>query len=202
MSLTGSILRFCSRAEAMLIKGSAKLSGRISSDLNCHGIFHIEHWRAGRLLRSFDAPNMVTNEGKNSLLNIMFHGTSQIGTWHLAPIKGQGGTGVAVTDTYTNLPSSNDWTESEDYDETLRQDFVEGAAGSQQISNSGNKAQFTIDATVTLEGIMCVGNATTGADTKGDNAASAAVLFATALFSANVDAEDDDVLKVTYTISA
>ncbi len=186
------------RASAEVIKDANK---PVKSILNPRGVFHIEHWRTGKLLRKFDCPNGVTNEGKDALLDIMFHNATQITVWYLAPLKTQTGSGVQPDDTYVAIgEAGNEWTESQDYDETLRQEFVEGAASSQQINNSGNKAVFTMDATVTIEGILCVGGGT-AASTKADKNGGG-TLWATALFAASVDVEDNDELKVTYTVSA
>lgn len=188
---------FNQRATAEVIKGANK---PVKSTIKPRGMFHIEHWRAGKLLQEFDCQNGVTNEGKDALLDIMFHADTQITTWYLAPLKLQTGAGVQPDDTYVAIgEAGNEWTESQDYDETLRQEFVEGPASSQQINNSGNKAIFTMDATVTIEGVLCVGGGT-AASTKGDKAGGG-TLWATALFAADVDVEDDDELKVTYTVS-
>ncbi len=178
-----------------------KANNPVKSHIKAKGIFHIEHWRAGKLLRHFDCPNGVTNEGKDALLDIMFHADTQITTWYIAPLKTQTGSGVQDDDTYVAIgQAGNEWTESEDYTEGVRQEFVEGPASSQQINNSGNKAVFTMNATVTIEGVLVVGGGT-APTTKGDNAGGG-TLWATALFAANVDVENLDELKVTYTVSA
>ena len=185
------------RAFAEVVKGANK---PVKSEIVPKGVFHVEHWRAGKLLQEFDCKNGVTNEGKDALLDIMFHNATQITVWYLAPLKTQTGSGVQPDDTYVAIgEAGNEWTESQDYDETLRQEFVEGAASGQQINNSGNKAIFTMDATVTIEGVICVGGGT-AASTKADKNGGG-TLWATALFAASVDVEDDDELKVTYTVS-
>ncbi len=171
------------------------------SEIVPKGVFHIEHWRAGVLLKEFDCKNGVTNEGKDALLNIMFHADTQITTWYIAPLKTQTGNGIQDDDTYVAIgQAGNEWAESQDYTEGVRQEFVEGPASGQAINNSGNKAIFTMNATVTVEGVLVVGGGT-AATTKGDNAGGG-TLWATALFAANVDVENLDELKVTYTVSA
>lgn len=173
---------------------------KFESKIKPHGIFHIEHWRAGKCINKFDCPNMVTNEGKDALLDIMFHADTQITTWYLAPLDNQTGSGVQADDTYAAIgQAGNEWDETSEYDETLRQEFVEGPASSQQINNSASKATFTMSASITVEGIMCVGGGT-AASTKADNAGGG-TLWATALFASSIAVVDDDELKVTYTVS-
>lgn len=173
---------------------------KVESEIKPHGVFHVEHWRNGKCINEFDCPNMVTNEGKDALLDIMFHADTQITTWYLAPIDNQAGAGVQADDTYAAIgQAGNEWDETSEFDETLRQAFVEGPASSQQITNSASKAVFTMSATVTVEGIMCVGGGT-APSTKADNAGGG-VLWATALFASSVAVVDDDELKVTYTVS-
>jgi hypothetical protein len=173
---------------------------KLASDVKPHGVFHVEHWRNGKCINAFDCNNMVTNEGKDALLNIMFHAATQITTWYLAPIDNQTGSGVQADDTYVAIGAAgNEWDETSEYDETLRQAFVEGPASSQTITNSASKAIFTMNATVTVEGIFCVGGGT-AASTKADNAGGG-TLWATALFAADVNLVDDDELKVTYSVS-
>lgn len=173
--------------------------------LDPKGIFHIEHYRNGKLLRKFDCPNGVTNEGKNFLLDVMFHGTTAAGTWYLSLVFNQGGTGVDATDTYDDINQvGNDWDEFESYEiaasGVTRATFTEAAASAQQITNSANKAQFDIVGTGTIEGVFCCGLGA-AAMTQGDHAADGK-LWATALFTGgDVNVENGDTLKVTYTVS-
>lgn len=44
--------------------------------------------RAGRVIEEFEDHNLVVNEGLNSLLNIMFNGSTQITTWYLGLFEG------------------------------------------------------------------------------------------------------------------
>ncbi len=173
--------------------------------LDPKGKFHIEHWRKNKLLRKFECPNGITNEGKNFLLDVMFHGTSAAATWYLSLVYNQGGTGVAADDTYDDINQvGNDWDEFESYeiaaDGTIRATFTEAAASAQQITNSTNKAQFDIVGTGTIEGVFCCGLGT-NANKQGDHAADGK-LWATALFTGgDVNVENGDTLKVTYTVS-
>ena len=47
------------------------------------GTYHGQIVRDGKVIDEWEDHNIVVNEGLNSLLDIMFHGTTQIGTWYL-----------------------------------------------------------------------------------------------------------------------
>lgn len=138
--------------------------------------------------------NLVTNEGLNALLDIMFHGSTQITTWYIALFESDS------TPAAGNTYASPGVTECTAYDEANRVAFVEAAASSQSITNSANKASFTINASKTIYGAMLVGGGT-GADTKGDTAGGG-TLYCSSRFTSSKAVEDDDVLKVTVTLTA
>lgn len=138
--------------------------------------------------------NVVTNEGLNALLDIMFHGSTQITTWYIALFESD--STPAAGNTYA-VPGV---TESEAYDEATRVAFVEAAASSQSITNSANKASFTISATKTIYGAFLVGGGS-AASTKSDTAGGG-TLYCSSRFSSAKSCEDDDSLKVTVTLTA
>jgi len=138
--------------------------------------------------------NLVVNEGLDAILDIMFHAATQITTWYVAIFESD--TTILATHTYA-VPG---YTESTAYDEATRPEYNEAAASSQSITNSANKATFTMNATKTIYGAALVGGGT-GPDTKGDTAGGG-TLFCAAQFSASKSVEDNDTLEVTYTISA
>ena len=157
------------------------------------GTFHIEcRDRFGNLKWVEDAKNLVVNEGLNKVLDVMFHGVSQIGTWFVGLIDDDGyGVGPQAADT---MASHAGWGESLDYDESLRQEWVEGAAASQSITNA-TSADFSINATETMKGIFLTSSVVKGG--------SAGTLWAASLFSGGDQAvSNGDTLKVTYTINA
>jgi hypothetical protein len=92
------------------------------------------------------------------------------------------------------------YTESTAYDELTRPAYNEAAASSQSITNSANKAVFTISGTKTMYGASIVGGGT-AASTKGDTAGGG-TLFCYAKFDNARAVYDNDVLNLTYTISA
>jgi len=166
--------------------------------LNPKGRFVVEHWRDGEKIGEYDMPNTIVNEGKNSLLDVMFHAATQITTWYLGLVNT--GATIVVGDTYAQINGTNGWDEFTDYDEATRQEWTEGASSSQTITNA-TPIVFTISATGTVYGLFLVGGGT-DPEVK-DDAAGGGVLWAAAAFaSGEVAVLDNDQLKVTYTVSA
>lgn len=167
----------------------SKQNALISSiwDWKCYG-------PDGKLKWTDSNHNLCTDEGLNALLDIMFHGSTQITTWYIAIFE----------DDYTpiagNTYATPGYTESTAYDEATRPEFVEAAASSKSITNSANKASFTMNATKTIYGGSLVGGGT-GATTKGDTAGGG-TLYCSSQFTTEKPVEDDDVLKVTVTLTA
>ena len=134
--------------------------------------------------------NIIVNEGLNHILDVIFHAATQITTWYIAPFEGNY-TPVA-TDTAANITANS--TESTAYTESTRVEYNEAAAASQSITNSANKATFSINATKTLYGAFLVSNSTKSATT--------GTLAAASRFSASRAVVNTDQLLVTYTITA
>lgn len=158
--------------------------------LRVGGIFHCEHVRDGQVIDAWDQPNLVTNEGLNSLLDIYFHGTTQITTWYLGLFEGNY-TPVATVTAATITSAS---TECTAYDEATRVAFDEAAAASQSITNSASKATFTFNATKTIYGAFLASASAKSATT--------GTLFSATRFSASKAVVDDDQLLLTYTFTA
>ena len=171
------------------------------------GTFKVDHYRKGKRINSWTFKNGITNEGKNKLLDVMFHATTQITTWYLGLIDNVGYTALAASDTYAGIDGANGWDEFPDYtdpgnsDSALtRPEWTEGAASSQAITNS-SVVVFDITATGTVKGIFLVGGGS-ASDTKSDNAGGG-TLWATALFTGgDVPVQNGDALRVTYTVNA
>lgn len=168
------------------------------------GVFTAEIWRPTKNSRSgginyelidvLKSHNIITNEGLDAILDIMLHASTQITTWYC--VMSETNTSPAAGMTYAT-PS---FTETTAYDEANRPEYNEAAASSQSITNSANKAQFTMNATKTLYGAALVGGGT-GASTKGDTAGGG-TLLCYALFASSRGVVDDDVVNLTYTVSA
>jgi uncharacterized Zn-binding protein involved in type VI secretion len=186
-------------------KVAASRSRDAASELGLSGRFNVEHWRDGRLLATYCFPNGIVDEGKDLLLNVMFHGTSAIGTWYIGMVDNDGYTALADDDTYDDIDQAgNGWDEFADYtvggNATIRATWDEAAASTQSITSS-TVATFDITASGTVKGLFVVGG--TNAATKGDHTASGNYLWATALFtSGDVPVNSGDQLKLTYTVNA
>jgi len=165
-------------------KSRAKLKGR----------FIVECFRKGKLLWEEDVGNIITNEGLDAILDVMLHAATQITTWYCTLVETD--TAPAAGMTYA-VPV---YTESTAYDEATRPAYVEAAASSQSITNSANKAVFTIDAAKTMYGASLVGGG--GAPTTKADAAGGGTLLCYAKFAASRAVVDDDVINLTYTLSA
>ena len=165
------------------------------SKVKLGGVFELEcRDKHGKLKWIEKAPNIVTNQGLNAILDIMLHASTQITTWYCAIVETN--TSPAAGLTYA-VPS---YTECTTYDEATRPAYVEAAASGQSITNSANKAVFTMNATKTLYGAALVGGGS-AATTKGDTAGGG-TLLCYALFSSSRAVVAADVVNLTYTISA
>lgn len=178
-----------------------------SEILKPRGRFVVEHFRNGRRINEYQFPNGICNEGKNKLLDVMFHGGTPIGSWYLGLISNTSYSALAATDAYANIGVSNGWTEFTSYTDgnntdnaTTRPEWQEGAAASQSITNS-TVAIFNVTAAGTVKGVFLSGGVAQ-ASLKSDHTAGGC-LWATALFSSgDVAVQNGDQLKVTYTVSA
>jgi len=137
--------------------------------------------------------NIVTDEGLNRILDVFFHQTTVTATWYCGLVESNTAADHAMT---YDVPV---FTESTSYDEAARVAYNEAAATSSHITtNSANKAVFTINDTKTMYGAFLA-----SVSTKGDHTAGADnVLFCYSLFAQSRAVGDDDVINLTYAITA
>lgn len=154
------------------------------------GYFTIEHYRDGKLLGKETTHNLITNQGLNHLLDVLLRGTTQVSPWYVALFEGN--YTPTSGDTAANFTANA--TESTAYDEATRVEYVEAAAASQSTTNSANKATFTINATKTIYGAALLSASAKSAIT--------GTCLAVTRFTTSRAVIDNDVLQVTYTISA
>lgn len=164
--------------------------GGIFMPLRMGGIFHIDHMRDGALLDRMECPNLVVNEGLDHVLNTVFHGGTQIATWYLGLFEGN----YTPIATVTGATIAAAATESTAYTESQRQEYNEAASSAQSITNSANKATFTMNANKTIYGAFLASNAT--------KSSTSGVLFSAARFSTAKVVAPDDQLLLTYTFNA
>lgn len=159
-------------------------------NLEVGGVFSLEHWRDGELIGVDETPNLVVNEGLNHILNVIFHGGTQVATWYLGLFEGN----YTPVATVTAATITSAATESTAYDESTRQEYNEAAASGQSITNSANKATFTMNANKTIYGAFLVSSST--------KSGTSGTLMAAARFGTAKTVADDDQLLLTYTFNA
>jgi hypothetical protein len=169
-------------------KAEAKLETKpeAGSGFAIGGIFEFECFdKDGNLKWKETIHNLVVNEGLNNILDVYFHNTSQTATWYIG-LKGTGAPAAGDT-----LASHGSWTEFTSYSGD-RKEFVENAASSQSIDNSGNPGVFNINGSGTVAGAF-LSSVSTG---------TAGVLFSAVDFSVSRSVDSGDTVNVTYTVSA
>lgn len=171
------------------------------------GRFQVEHFRKGVRISSYSFKNGIVNEGKNFLLDVMFHGTAAKSPWYLGLIDKLNYTSLADDDKYDDIDQAgNGWDEFSLYTDpgnggsaATRPEWTEGSASAQSITNS-SVVQFDITGSGDVKGVFLAGG--TNAQTKSDHTAVGNILWATALFPTDdVTVVNADELKVTYTVS-
>lgn len=154
------------------------------------GVFTVEHVRNGEVIGKEEIHNLVVDQGLNHILDTVFHGSTPVTTWYVGIFEGN--YVPLATDTASNFPGSA--TESIVYDEANRIEYVEAASSSKSITNSANKATFTINATKTIYGGFLASVAT--------KSSTSGTLMAAAKFGTARSVVSGDQLLITYTFSA
>lgn len=142
---------------------------------------------SGRLKWQDEARNLIVDEGCNHLLDVLLHGTTQVDPWYLG-LKLTGT--VAAGDTYA---SHAGWTEFAEYSGD-RKEYVEGAAASRQITNSGSVGTFDITSAGQVYGGLLCSIASKDSAT--------GTLLCAADISSSRTVDSGDQINVTYTITA
>ena len=154
------------------------------------GRHEVEIWRKGKLIHKETVKNGITNGGANYILNAgFFDATDGVDTWFIGLITNPGT--LAAADT---LASHAGWTEWTTVDESpVRQAWVvvEATGTARALTNTASVATFTMSAGGTLKGIF-VCSVQTG---------TSGLLWSTANFTSAITVLDDDVIKVTYSVS-
>lgn len=152
----------------------------------------IEHYRNGKLIDTYSLYNDITNEGKNSILEVYFKDGTQIAStsWFIGLISNSGFSALAAADT---MSSHSGWTEFTGYTQSTRVAWGPGTPASQSVTNA-TPATFDINASGTLKGIFVPSNSTKSGTT--------GKLWATGLFTADVPVSNGDQMKITYTVSS
>lgn len=166
---------------------------KADDQLNLGGTYKVEHWRDGKLLRTIEGHNLVTNVGKNYALGVAFVSTTQIGTssWVIGLISDDSYTGIVVGDT---MSSHAGWTEFTGYSEANRVAWGQGAVAS-QVTTNASPAVFSITSADTIKGFFVTSQNTKGGTT--------GTLWSGVLFtSGDTPVINGDELRVTYSLGA
>lgn len=134
--------------------------------------------------------NIVVNEGLDHILNTVLHNGTQVSTWYVGLFKGN--YTPLATDTAANITSNA--TEATEYDETTRVEYNEAASSSQSVTNSANKATFTMNSSITVYGAFLVSTSTKSGTT--------GTLLAASRFTSARSVVATDQILLTYTFSA
>lgn len=160
------------------------------TETKCSGEFLFEAYdRHGNLKWSERFANGATTAGLNDLLTVGFNSGTQKTSWFMGLISNASFSALAAGDT---LASHAGWLELTDYTSATRPQWTPGTAASGSIVNT-TTVDFTINATVSINGAFLASNSTKGGTT--------GILYATGSFLNPQSLVNTDVLKVTYTIT-
>jgi len=180
------------------------------SGIKFRGLFHAECYRwhdengnrfrdakgrfERRLMWEEEFSNLIVNEGLNHMLDVTLHGKTLIDPFYCVLFESD--TTILATHDY----AAPGYTEvNAAIDEATRPEYNEAAASGQSITNSANKATFTFNASKTIYGAALVGGSSTKGDTTDDGAH---VELCAAKFGSSRAVVDDDVINLTYTVTA
>ena len=156
----------------------------MNNKLGFKNTYKVECFREGQLVWTEERCNLVVNEGLDDVLNQYFKGVGYNAA-HYCGLKSEGA--ISANDT---LVSHAGWTELTGYDGN-RVAIVLGAVAGQSVSNTANRAQFDINASATIGGVL-IATVDTG---------TAGVLFGAVDFLAARPVLSGDTLVVTTTFT-
>jgi len=173
------------------------MNSQSNEGLKATGKFLIECYdKDGKLKWADESKNLVVNVGLQYMAGTALDGsTARITSWYLGLYGAASSNNPAAGDT---MSSHAGWTKVTDYTEATRPaaTFVAATtANPSVVTNSASKAQFTMNATVTVGGAFLTSNNTKGG--------TSGTLFSAKDFSSPGDRSvvSGDVVLVTYTFS-
>lgn len=137
--------------------------------------------------------NVVTNEGKNGMLDTYFAGSSYTGTWYMSLIT-NGSATLSSTYAVPIVTEISSGIVTSDTRPTISWSAASGGA------KSATTTSFSITGTATITGNMVVTGGS-GITTVGNTAATGGILFSAATFGSSKSVSSGDTLQVTYSIS-
>lgn len=159
-------------------------------NVNLVTLYEVECYRRGELVWEDSFHNLVTTQGKNLLLDVMFRIGGAANAWFVGLVNNASFTAYSVTDT---AASHTGWIEATGYSNATRRAYVAGTAALGSMSNVLSRAVFAINATATIKGAFM-----SNSSVKGGAAGS---LYGVGSFFAprSVIIGDDLSIKITLT---
>lgn len=181
----------------MKSKFGAAIDVEIKKRLSINSIWDVEcRDKDGNLKWHEVRENLVTNQGLQTLLDVMFLAGTQIVVADWLVALTEDGDSATSASTYA-VPV---YTECTAYAGN-RKAYV-GVRASQTITNNASKAVFTMNATKSLLGGALVGGAAAELDTPGDVAGANCILYCSIDFTALKPVVNTDVVSITITLTA
>lgn len=187
-------------AIAQLIRGA----GLVEAARAPRFTFNCELYDAeGRLKDSWVDRNIVTTEGLNKLLAVMFDGDTQVTAWYLGLISSVSWSAVAATDTAAQINGSNGWKEA---GPSNAPDYTYGSPDSARGGPIpfGTASAASLPSTGTIDYIFTGPGTLKGAfvATNGTRNNTTGTLYAAAAFTGgDKTVAGGDTLKVSVTVS-
>ena len=174
----------------------------LESHLGFQGIWQCDQYRKGELISGGypEPPNIFTTEGMARLLNIIFHDISKAASeiWYVHIYKNDVTPAVGNTAAvHMGAAGTYGICQDADYDDpaTNAPSYTTADTATATITNaSAGKAEFTIAASITVYG-ACLSTIQAKTGTSG-------YLMCAKAFISSREVIDDDVLAVTYAITA
>lgn len=153
---------------------------------------YLEHWRNGIFILSYNFKNMITNIGKNTILDVMYNGVTPISnaSWSIGIIDNASYIGVAATDT---MASHTGWIENIGYSGGVRPAWGSTFASAQIVTNPTAITYNITASTATYQGIFITSSNTLNGIT--------GILWSTALFPSILPVASGDQIKISYSVA-
>ena len=174
---------------------TAKKNRGIGNMLGFNNPICMEHYRNGKLLGRHFTKNDITNEGVNTLFNVMFNSATQIAqsSWFIGFIDNASFSALSPSDV---MNSHSGWLEAVYYSQSARPAWgpITASTGVRSVTNT-SAVVFNINGSGgTIYGIFIPSNST--------KSGTSGKLWATAPFASPVPVSNGDQLNITYTVSA